>query len=632
MSAQIRTISRDDELVQQGPNPWTGVASPKLVTDERTEGVGDSRAFVEHRMEPERGKGEGTGKWNQDGPGWSQIESPTSDPNARDFENVPGRAVLTENLEDELVIVMPGMPGVLNPSLAELTPVKMQRFQRFGNIYTSDRVDTAEVDPRQWLPGGLRNRVQNIPRKKIGSGRAQRNGTADSVLIQSQIRPWSLSTQRNKAMRDGRKRIVPLSTPPSNSPQTSLFHRNDRGIGPGLYPGNPPRQILRSINPLSYPAIRHGIDHSPEPIVQISPAPPISAASTSLTSRKYVPRLDFLQSSRFSRLITSYRRPVALQSGRLKPVKTVENTSSGHNTDLNVISGQEPRIEEGSQKHLQNCTAKTSRASLPTWDQGSTWENLVNECQPAITSFLPTTCKASTTALKLPNDMIDKISKVPSSSNLGRADIARNSLQGKTGCVQINEGRDSEEISRRRMNSTTGYQTQTANKSPYQNSKGPLGPDVNVSERVVGQKAKGVHDDNYDEQKKKSRIEGLVHEASTQGIAVGLWRLIALVEQNVYDSIRMRSIQRRLRKMILHVLLTLHTSSPALEVLRMPNAKMGEYLDALKDVARAVLYLLVFLSIFMVVGKVFRLAAAAINLLWLPLRIVLLVARWFILI
>lgn len=631
-------ISRDDEMVQRGPNPRTGVASPKLVTDKRAEGTGDSRISVEHRMEPGRGKREGSRNWNQHGLGRSQIESPTSGPSAEDSRNVPGRAVSTENLEDQLVVMMPGMPGVVTPSPAEMALMQMQRFQeRLGDKYKPNRMDTAEVDPRQWLPGGLRNTVQNIPRKKVGSGRAQRTGTTDAVIIQDQIRPSSLSTQRIKAMRDRKVRVVtPLSTPPSNSPQCSLLHRNEQEFGSGLYPENAPRQIMSSINPLSYPDIRQGIDHSPE---ARAPGPPIYASSTSPTCRKYIPRLEFLRPSHFSRLTTSYRRPIDLQSARLKLVKTVENTSSGHDTSLNGFSGQEPGIEEGSQKHLQNCAAKTSRASLPDWDQGSTWENLVNQTQPAITSFLPTTCKASTTALKVPNYTSHKNPMVQSTlgtevgdSNLGHANIARNPLQGKTGCVQVNESIDSERISKKMINSTSRAQTWTANKSPYQNSKGPLEPDVTGSERLLGHKAKGVHDDKYDEQKKQSRIEGLVHGASTRGIDVGLWRFIALVEQNVYDSIRMSSIQRRLREMVLHVLLTLHTSSPALKILRTPNAKMEEYLDALKDVVRAVFYLLVLLSIFMVVEKVVRLAAVGINLLWLPLKVVLLVARWFILV
>ena len=59
----------------------------------------------------------------------------------------------------------------------------------------------------------------------------------------------------------------------------------------------------------------------------------------------------------------------------------------------------------------------------------------------------------------------------------------------------------------------------------------------------------------------------------------------------------MRSIQRRLIEMIDHVLLTLHTSSPALEVLRMANAEIEEYLAALKAVIGAVFFVSVLLNI-----------------------------------
>lgn len=116
------------------------------------------------------------------------------------------------------------------------------------------------------------------------------------------------------------------------------------------------------------------------------------------------------------------------------------------------------------------------------------------------------------------------------------------------------------------MNPTTGARTQRKNKSPCQNSKDPSELDITCSERFIGHRAKGVDDDKHDEQNKQSRIERLASETSTLGVVVGLWRLIALAEQKLYDSISIRSIQRRLVDMVHHMLRTLHTSSPALEV------------------------------------------------------------------
>lgn len=535
------------------------------------------------------------------------------------------------------------------------------------------------------MPEGSSNKVQNIPRKEVGSKCAQRNGSTDTVIIRDQTQASSLSIPRKDNMRDRRVRIVtPLSIPMSSSRQCSLFDCNDRGFDPGSYPEKLPSQITNHIKPLVCPKMHHGIDLLPEAKAPNTPTPPIPPSSTSLPPRKYLPRLDFLPPIPSSSLTTSYRRPKELQPALLRAVKPVEYISSEHDTSPNVLSGRGLRIEERTQVKLQNCAAEIPRASFPNLGQERTRESPVHGTRPAITGILPTTPKASKTASKVQNNRIHKTRTVPdarvvdvgdgtridkkdqvaerkveerseaascSSTKCNRstsptaighlttrkgpsprsAYSAPNPLQSKAGCVPANENveKASGRISGGKMESTTGAQTQGTNNSPHQNSNGPPRLDITSRERFIGRRANGLHDDKHDEHNKQSRIQGLVQEASTLGIVVGLWRLVALMEQNFYDSIRMRSIQRRLMDMVHHILLTLHTSSPALEVLRTPNAKMEEYLAALKDVIWAILYLLVLLNIVMVVGKVLRLAAIAINLIWLPLKLVLLVARWF---
>lgn len=666
MRARMRTVSRDDELIQRGANPRTGVVSPELVTDASRESVEDDQIAVRHRKESGRKKREGSSKWKQNDLGWSLVESPSFSPSAESKE--PGRAVLADKLQDQFVVVM---PGVDNPAPAEMTPTQIQDYQeRFRDIYSYGRADPTEVGLRQWMPEP-RNRVHNIPRKEVGSGHAQRNGSTDTVIIQDQLRAPSLSTPRKDIMRDRRVRIVtPLPTSASNPPVV------DRDS----YSEKVPSQTTDSINQMSYPKIHCRINHLPEAKA------PGTSTPTSLAPRKYIPRLDFLHPSQFSSPTTSYRRPKELQPARLRAVKTIEKTNRRQDASPNVISGQGLRIEEGSKMQLQNCAAEFPRASFPNLGQERRCQNVAHGTQPAITSFLPTTPKASKTALKVHNvkvhnnrivpdalgtevedgttmvkndegavKQLEKHSAAAASCSCTRcnslpshaaielmtskqglspksANMAQTPRQNKARYVQVNESteRTSEGICGAKRRSTTRTRTQSAKKPPGQISEGPPELDITGSERLVDYRARGVDDDKHDEQNKKSGVDGLVHEASTLGIVVGLWRLIGLVEQKFYDSIRMRSIQRRLTEMIHHMLLTLHTSSPALEVLRMPNATMEEYLAALKDVIRAIFYLLVLLNIVMVLGKFLRLAALAIHLLWLPLKMVLLVVRWFI--
>lgn len=684
MRSRMRMVSRDDELMQRGANPRTGVVSPELVADNIGGSVRDGQIAAEHRKELKGGKKDMGGKWKQNDLGWSLIESPSFGPSAEDLRKEPGHALLVDKLQDQVVVMM---PGVDNSVPAEMTSTQIQQYQeRFRDVYISGRVNPAEVGPRLWMPEGPRNGVQNIPRKEVGSGHAQRNGSTDTVIAQDRIRASSLTTSRKDNVRDRRVRIVtPLCTSTSNSPQCSLVDHNDLGFNSGSYPEKLPSQRTDSIKRFSFPKMYHGIDPLSEAKSPNTPKAPVAPSSTPLPPRRYVPHLDFLHPSQFSSFTTSYRPPKEIQSARSRLDKIVENTGRGNDGSPDDISGRGLRIEERGQVGLQNCATEILRASLPNSEQKRRQEYCVHGTQPAISSYSSTIPNPSKPALKVNNNRIYKNRIVPDALGIDVGDgrrmvkkdrdagkqleecsavascscprcdyspsqvavgivttkkgpsrrstnITRNPLQNTAGYVHVDKNIEetSGGIFAAKIRSIIGTQTQSSKKSPYQNSEGHPQLDISGNERFVGHRAKGLDDDKHDEKNRESCIEGLVHDGSNLGIVVELWRLIALVEEKFYDSIGIRSIQRRLTEMVYHIFRTLHTSSPALEVLRMPNANMREYLAALKDLIRAIFYLWILLNTVIVIGKVLRLAAVAINLVWLPLKIVLLVARWFI--
>ena len=73
-------------------------------------------------------------------------------------------------------------------------------------------------------------------------------------------------------------------------------------------------------------------------------------------------------------------------------------------------------------------------------------------------------------------------------------------------------------------------------------------------------------------------------------------------------SAKLRWVRHRLYRMARHVVRTFHHNSPALTVLRSPNAKPQDYLTAMKDVSLAVAYLLVLLNVYMALRKLFMMA------------------------
>ena len=87
-------------------------------------------------------------------------------------------------------------------------------------------------------------------------------------------------------------------------------------------------------------------------------------------------------------------------------------------------------------------------------------------------------------------------------------------------------------------------------------------------------------------------------------------------------------IWQRVMEMILHVFLTLHHASPALHVLRSTNARPSEYGKALRDFCRAIIYLLVLLSLLQLVAHAVRIVFMVLAALVLPFKLTWFVLKW----
>ena len=93
-------------------------------------------------------------------------------------------------------------------------------------------------------------------------------------------------------------------------------------------------------------------------------------------------------------------------------------------------------------------------------------------------------------------------------------------------------------------------------------------------------------------------------------------------------SAKLSWVQHRLYKMARHVLRTFHHNSPALTVLRSPNAKPHDYLVAMKDVSLAVAYLLVLLNLYMALRKLFVMAMRVVYWICHPVDLVAVAFEW----
>ena len=84
----MRTVSRDDQLVERGANPRTGLASPFAVSDNSEEWLGVDEIAVAKITSagPSPKRETCSGKWKQDSLGWSLVESPTLESHCPEYE------------------------------------------------------------------------------------------------------------------------------------------------------------------------------------------------------------------------------------------------------------------------------------------------------------------------------------------------------------------------------------------------------------------------------------------------------------------------------------------------------------------------------------------------------------------
>lgn len=92
--------------------------------------------------------------------------------------------------------------------------------------------------------------------------------------------------------------------------------------------------------------------------------------------------------------------------------------------------------------------------------------------------------------------------------------------------------------------------------------------------------------------------------------------------------VKIEYISKWLSHMIRHTISTLHHSSPALRVIGNSDPMIGEYISAMVSVLLAVFYLLLLLNILIALGKIVKLVAKTLWLLWVSTRVIVLLLKW----
>ena len=330
---KMRTVSKEDRLVQRGANPRTGLVSPFVVSDSSDENLSrdyinlDKTQLHNRPLPKDRSR---SGKWRQQGAGWSLVESPLLSPIAQSIADPLSRKVSVQKLEDKLLVQM---PGVDNPEPNNMTDDQVRKYQEGVARAYKHGGSTAMIDPytlpspRPSTPDGPStppHKLQRIQRKLVGSGPIRKENSSDTVVVGVQQRVSSAPA----VWQDHPEAPINRDEIKSNTVKAASVEKGSEART--VITGEPfldrlkrpessqMRSVTQTPSPLPAPQQEAHSGQRKESVSRIATECVDPRASPTLS--QYLPPLTLLHPSHFANLGTStYRRPAHLLPERLRP-------------------------------------------------------------------------------------------------------------------------------------------------------------------------------------------------------------------------------------------------------------------------------------------------------------------------
>ena len=652
---KMRTVNRDDQLVERGANPRTGLVSPFVVSDNSEERLGDDYIDVGEGGLPRRTR---SGKWKQDNLGWSLVESPLLSPIAQSTSDQMSRTFSIKQSEDRMLVEM---PGVDNPEPENTTDEQIKKYQeRIALAYRRGGGSLAMVNtdvlpsPRKEIigePSTPPTTWHKIQRKEVGSG--VKSNSDDTIIVNANNQASPLLTPRKNIIKRQEVRIIP----PSNTPKGSSFESdadisNTRRTDPFLGPGSRRTYSQRASATQSQSYQKTGLPRQCLP--SLAPSDPLS---------RYVPRLQFPHPSRFANLETSsYRRPTQLLRARPGPPgqqrQAVEDVCT---TTFTTTSTKGPKWEQRPKIQRQeecnfiprlNHLFPGRKIPLDGYDQTGTPRNKQSHPIAATLDMLhipdlvtgrsriiaPTENArdlANTRRQRKTWTLADCLRQAPCETrrrdlaspmqltqglSLGSANVARERIQrnqGGDGRTPI-FGRPGKE-----HKAVPGVSLQYIGKGKEQAILPTIGGD---SRTFAGPWADVQGEDERLDLDTLMQKETLGRKPSVlrrEADVKMLWMRISDAWAEPFVK-----LEFVLRQMVGHVIRTLHHASPAVIILRTAKTTAWNRFRAMRDLALAALYLLVLLNMFVALKKVLVLVGKVLYWVGHPVPTIVMIIGW----
>lgn len=201
----MRTVSRDDELIQRGANPRTGVVSPWIPYDADSGGLTDyvSLKTVTHPRSP-TGHRSGSGRWKQDGSSWTFVDN--WPPNLQTHHNVEGARHCVPSEVHEAG-PMYQIPLARSPEL-DRSAVRIEKLHKGIGHTTSTQSSLGTLLDAKDLPGGSQRSPTLLSSFSRGnehilqSGLPPQDSSNDGVGVEGQLKAYPKVPAMSRGIRE----------------------------------------------------------------------------------------------------------------------------------------------------------------------------------------------------------------------------------------------------------------------------------------------------------------------------------------------------------------------------------------------------------------------------------------------
>ena len=531
--AAMRTVGRDDELIQRGANPRTGLVTPFVTTGGKP---GTGNDYIKAKIRDPKQRHRSHGRWKQDDMSWSFTDSPLPSPVAQSVHEFC-RGASIKSLQDKFVV---DMPGADDPEPPQMTMKQIKEYQK-----------------------GIR--------KLYGRGSEGKGAKASKSAIQ--IMSPNIITMEG---------VNRGSSPPRCDPATRQSKLKDN------------QGLLRA----------SVLDESTENLFKGRLHPTTTVFQPTRLSQ-FLPRIDLLHPSRLSDLPFPYRRPA-------KPSPSCPQSLKPSPDDLSVAPSR-PKVRR------QDEAIKVPRVGL-------------HQCFSDLETSAQHSHERSTVLREevMTEGAGVELTKV-------RARLRPSPMCKCSGCVEMKNV-----PARCAVRGSVPREARSSVRKEHTEDKGSRS-ETETSQRapeaeIVKVLGSGPDPNPLPSSQSELQTSGLSrspapHQTSDLHRSDSFVRRVEkfTIFLDMMPSLDLVWTQHCLSKVLQHVFLAFHHTPLALKVLRRVDARVEEYVVAVRRVLIAVVYLVILLKVVITVVRVVGLFLNILLIISWPARAVGVVIRWFLL-